>query len=121
MSVMKKSQLSNLQDTIIQICAKRFDLTVNEFLTVKTRNPENVLRRYMAYYLIKNNTFLSNEAISSIFGCCGENAVRYGIDKVGDYLFYEKRVIAEIKQIQEMIDNFTKDKEKSYVQAWLTQ
>jgi chromosomal replication initiation ATPase DnaA len=118
---MKNPITAQLQDVIIEMCAKRFDLSVEDFVSQKNNKQDNVLRRYMAYHLIKKNTFLSYEAVGGLFGCCNESAVRHGCNRINDYLSYDKRVITEIKNLQEMINNFNEQKEKSFLSQWLTQ
>lgn len=109
-----------LENVIIQMCAKRFDISVDDYLNKKSNKPENVLKRHYSYYLIRKNTLLSFRAIGELFGT-DHSVVNKGYNRIEAFLSYDKRIINEINNLQKIIDNFKAEKENHFLNQWLTQ
>lgn len=96
-----------LQDVIIEITAGFYHTTPEKLRTNTGRfiDVETAYRKHICYYMIKNYTFFSYDTISLSFSTV-QSVIKYGVNKINDLLTYNRRTIAEVRDIKKLIDNF---------------
>jgi chromosomal replication initiation ATPase DnaA len=80
----------------------------------RKKKTEEVFFKYACFYLVKKNTEMSFQDIADTFGISNSNT-RHGINSIENQMAIYSRIVAHIQNLQQIIDNFTTQK-----QRWLT-
>jgi chromosomal replication initiation ATPase DnaA len=115
MPALNQNTKKDLIDTIIEITANFYGIDVEKFIvnSGKSINHEAAYRKHMCYFMVREYTFLSYDQIALRFTTV-QSTIKNGVNKINDFKTYNRRTIAEIKEIKILIDNFrTKSQQQS--------
>lgn len=112
-----KETQKQIHEIVIDSTALYFGISVDQLKNDKMPKYEAAYRRHVCFYLIrKNSDRLSREFIADIFNI-GKSTVEHGENKIASELTIYRRTMGDVKDIQDLIDNFRKNLQ----QSWLTQ
>ncbi|KQC02088.1 helix-turn-helix domain-containing protein [Pedobacter sp. Hv1] len=103
-----------IEEIIIKAASVHFGLEVKEYTENRSKDHYSSYQRFIAIYLLRENTLLSFEAIGKFFGrkdCTTRNGYNQisGLEAIKD-----RRTITDIREITSIIDSFTEQKKKNY-------
>lgn len=105
---MSATKQQPIEDVVTEITAGFYGIDVPDFKANKGRSIDHntAYKKHVCYYLIRQYTFMSYDAIASYFrvSAC---AVKHGANKIDGFLSYHSRTIADVAKIRKLIDNFT--------------
>lgn len=103
----------DLSEVIIETTANFYGMDKQVFKTSKSSKQEDAYRRHICYFMLREYTFMSYDAIAVLF-FTRHSTITSGVNKINSLLTYNRRTIVETKKIKKLIDSF---KEKLEQQA----
>jgi chromosomal replication initiation ATPase DnaA len=107
-------QAKTIDQIIIKSCALHFGRTIKEFTEPTSKDFSLAYERFVCVFLLREKTHLAYPRIAEFFNR-KESAAKHGYRTIsGLEAIKDRRTIADIKEINVIIDNFTNVKKQQY-------